>query len=285
VTMAAAGTNPFEGRLDSTDAVGGPMSGFSENTLMTTVFAAWVVTPATKVLLAPVSCEPSDHLLRYGVTTVRDITKWDTGDIREFFSGLNVSATLRFSLEEIVSTILARPFTFERERLPPPPAADPAVRKQQKANNYRAKLWGGEAGKQPAGPVQVQMQDIARWKIPEALIGGHTAQMSCLQTLMTPKQSSLLATEVVNWFFARSGCLYPSKQHYDMWEMQLNNLAPLAPTKGGPRVWGKILKYRSSNGRTTHSQVRARWHHPARPALVLPPSDHTCANHLSHSPR
>ena len=99
---AAADTSPLEGRLDSMNVEDGPMSGFSELTLLTSVFAAWDVTPAVKVLLAPVSCEPSDHLLRYGVTTVRDITKWDTGDIREFFSGLNISATLRFSLEEIV---------------------------------------------------------------------------------------------------------------------------------------------------------------------------------------
>jgi hypothetical protein len=284
--MADAGTDHFEARLDSedasVDAVGGLMSGFSENTLMTTVFAAWDVTPGTKVLLAPVCDAPSDHLLRFGVTTVRDILKWDTTDSRDFFTSLNVSPTLRFSLEEIVSTIIKRSFTFERERLPPPPAADPAV---PKPGNYHAKLWGSEAGKQPAGPVQVQMQDIARWAIPEPLIGGHTTAMSGLQTLMTHNQSRLLATEVITWFFACSGSLYPSKQHYEMWEMQLNKLAPLAPTKKGPREWGKILQYRSGNGRTTHSQVRARWHHPARPPLALPPSDHTCANHLSHSPR
>jgi hypothetical protein len=287
VTMAAAAdTNPLGGRLDSedasVDAVGGLMSGFSENTLLTAVFGAWDVTPGNKVLLAPVSCEPSEHLLRYGVTCVRDIMKWDTDDIKDFLHSLKMLPVLRFSLEKIVSTILARPFTFERERLPPPPAADPAV---PKPGNYRTKLWGSEAGQQPAGPVQIQMQDVMAWKIPEALIKKHTTRMPCTQQLMTHKQSGLLASEVYNWFVARAGSAYPSKQHLDMWVMQLDQLAPLAPDAKGPRSWGKILLYRFGNGRRTLAQVRARWHHPARPALALPPSDHTCANHLSHSPR
>ena len=280
MTMAAAGTNPLGGRLDSMDAVGGPMSGFSETTLLTAVFGAWEVAPAIKVLLEPVSCEPSDHLLLYDVKNLRNLTAWDTGDVKEFLTSLKIPATLRFSLEKVVSTILARSFTFERECLPPPPAADPVVRKKR-ASNYHDKLWAAEAGKQ-SDPVQ--MQDIAAWAIPEALIEQHTSLMSCLQTLMTPKQASRLATDVLNWFICRSANAYPSKQHFDLWEMQLSRLAPLAPWSGRPRSWGTILSNRSGNGRSKKASVRARWHHPARPALALPPSDHTCANHLSQSP-
>ena len=280
---AAADTNPLEGRLDSMNVEDGPMSGFSELTLLTSVFAAWEVTPAVKVLLAPVSCEPSDLLLLNSVKILRDLTKWDTSDIKEFLASLHIPATLRFPLEEVVSTILGRPFKFERERLPPPPAAEPAVPKNP-ASNYHRKLWAVEAGKE-AFPVLAQMQDIGSWKIPPALIESHTSKFACEQTLMTCGQSKLLATDVVNWFTARAGNVYPSKEHYDMWEMQLDQLAPLAPDAKGPRSWGKVLSYRYQNGRTTRLQVRARWHHPARPALVLPPSDHTCAKHLSHSPR
>jgi hypothetical protein len=250
---AAADTNPLEGRLDSMNVEDGPMSGFSELTLLTSVFAAWEVTPAVKVLLAPVSCEPSDLLLLNSVKILRDLTKWDTSDIKEFLASLHIPATLRFPLEEVVSTILGRPFKFERERLPPPPAAEPAVPKNP-ASNYHRKLWEVEAGKE-AFPVLAQMQDIGSWAIPPALIESHTSKFACEQTLMTCGQSKLLATDVVNWFTARAGNVYPSKEHYDMWEMQLSRLAPLAPRAGKPRSWAVIIKNRSGNGRTKTAQV------------------------------